>query len=150
MHALGGTLVMMRRFDAESALRAVERYRVTHTQMVPTLFVRMLKLPEQTRRQYDVSCLEVVIHAAAPCPVEVKQAMIDWLGPIVHEYYASTGANGATCIDSEAWLAHPGSVGRALLGTLRICGEHGAELGPGEVGTVTSAAARRSRSSPAG
>jgi long-chain acyl-CoA synthetase len=136
VHALGGTLVMMRRFDAENALRAIERYRVTHTQMVPTMFVRMLKLPEHTRGRYDLSSLEVVIHAAAPCPVEVKQAMIDWLGPIVHEYYASTEANGATCIDSQAWLTHPGSVGPALLGTLRICGPDGTELGPGEVGTV--------------
>ena len=80
--------------------------------------------------------LRCVVHAAAPCPVEVKRRMIDWLGPIVQEYYASTEANGATMIDSETWLAHPGSVGKALLGTLHICGEDGAELGPGEVGTV--------------
>jgi long-chain acyl-CoA synthetase len=136
VHALGGTLVMMRRFDAENALRAIERYRVTHTQMVPTMFVRLLKLPPSTRQMYDVSSLEVVIHAAAPCPVEVKRQMIDWLGPIVHEYYASTEANGATFINSEDWLAHPGSVGPALLGTVRICGPGGELLGPGEVGTI--------------
>ncbi len=136
VHALGGTLVMMERFDAEGALRAIEEHRVTHTQMVPTMFVRLLKLDEQVRTSYDVGSLRCVVHAAAPCPVEVKRRMIDWLGPIVQEYYASTEANGATMIDSETWLAHPGSVGKALLGTLHICGEDGAELGPGEVGTV--------------
>ena len=136
VHALGGTLVMMERFDAEGALRAIEEHRVTHTQMVPTMFVRLLKLDEQVRTSYDVGSLRCVVHAAAPCPVEVKRRMIDWLGPIVQEYYASTEANGATMIDSETWLAHPGSVGKALLGTLHICGEDGRELGPGEVGTV--------------
>ncbi|MFC4784307.1 acyl-CoA synthetase [Nocardioides sp. MAHUQ-72] len=136
VHALGGTLVMMERFDAEAALRAIEEHRVTHTQMVPTMFVRLLKLPEQVRTSYDVGSLRCVVHAAAPCPVEVKRRMIGWLGPIVQEYYASTEANGATMIDSETWLAHPGSVGKALLGVLHVCGEDGAELGPGEVGTI--------------
>jgi long-chain acyl-CoA synthetase len=136
VHALGGTLVMMEKFDAEGALRAIQQHRVTHTQMVPTMFVRLLKLDERVRASYDVSSLRCVVHAAAPCPVEVKRRMIDWLGPIVQEYYASTEANGATMIDSETWLAHPGSVGTALLGVLHICGEDGAELGPGEVGTV--------------
>src|SRR6478735_2410303 len=136
VHALGGTLVMMERFDAEGALQAIERYRVTATQMVPTMFVRLLKLPAEVRTSYDVSSLRTVIHAAAPCPVEVKRAMIEWLGPIIHEYYASTEANGATFIDSEAWLRKPGSVGTALMGTIRICGDDGALLAPGEVGTV--------------
>jgi long-chain acyl-CoA synthetase len=136
IHALGGTLVMMERFEAEGAHRAIERYRVTATQMVPTMFVRLLKLPEDVRRSYDVSSLRVVIHAAAPCPVQVKREMIDWLGPIVHEYYASTEANGVTVIDARSWLEKPGSVGRALLGVIRICGEDGAELGPGEIGTI--------------
>ncbi|MBA2956038.1 AMP-binding protein [Nocardioides sp. MAH-18] len=136
VHALGGTLVMMERFDAEDALRAIERYRITTTQMVPTMFVRMLKLPPEVRSAYDVSSLRTVIHAAAPCPVDVKRAMIEWFGPIIHEYYASTEANGATFIDSEAWLRKPGSVGTALMGTIRICGDDGAVLGPGEVGTV--------------
>ena len=136
VHALGGTLVLMERFDAEGALRAIEEHRVTHTQMVPTMFVRLLKLDEQVRTSYDVGSLRCVVHAAAPCPVEVKRRMIDWLGPIVQEYYASTEANGATMIDSETWLAHPGSVGKALLGMVHICGEDGRELGPGEVGTV--------------
>jgi long-chain acyl-CoA synthetase len=136
IHTLGGTLVMMEKFDAEGALRAIERHRVTHTQMVPTMFVRMLKLPDDVRASYDVSSLRVVVHAAAPCPVDVKRRMIEWLGPIVHEYYASTESNGATFIDSEAWLRKPGSVGTALMGIIRICGDDGGLLGPGEVGTV--------------
>ncbi|WP_395659299.1 acyl-CoA synthetase [Nocardioides sp.] len=136
IHALGGTLVMMEHFDAEAALRAIQEHRVTHTQMVPTMFVRMLKLPDEVRTSYDVGSLRAVVHAAAPCPVEVKRQMIEWLGPIVHEYYASTEANGATFIDSATWLAHPGSVGTALMGVLHICGEDGTELGPGEVGSV--------------
>lgn len=100
------------------------------------MFVRMLKLPEEARRRHDLSSLRVVVHAAAPCPVAVKRQMIDWLGPIVEEYYASTEANGGTKISSEEWLAHPGSVGRPLIGVPRICGDDGEELGPGEVGTV--------------
>src|SRR6478672_2296638 len=136
VHALGGTLVVMERFDAEAALRAIEEHRVTHAQMVPTMFVRLLRLPDEVRASYDVSSLRVVIHAAAPCPVEVKRRIIDWFGPIVQEYYASTEANGATMIDSASWLEHPGSVGRPLLGVLHICGEDGRELGPGEVGAV--------------
>ncbi|MBS4753513.1 acyl-CoA synthetase [Nocardioides sp. zg-ZUI104] len=136
IHAVGGTLVMMEHFDAEAALAAIEEHRVTHTQMVPTMFVRLLKLPAEVREKYDVSSLGCVVHAAAPCPVDVKRKMIDWLGPVLHEYYASTEANGATAIDAETWLAHPGSVGRPLLGVLHIVDEEGAELGPGEVGTI--------------
>ncbi len=136
VHALGGTLVMMERFDAEGALRAIQDFGVTHAQMVPTMFVRLLKLPDEVRASHDLSSLRVLIHAAAPCPVEVKRRMIEWVGPIVEEYFASTEANGATMIDSERWLAHPGSVGTALLGVLHICGEDGRELGPGEVGSI--------------
>ena len=136
IQALGGTVVMMEKFDAEDFLAAVEKYRVTDTQVVPTMFVRMLKLPDEVRRRYDLSSLRMVVHAAAPCPVEVKQQVMRWLGPIVHEYYASTEANGATYVGPEDWLAHPGTVGRALLGTPRICGPGGEVLGPGEVGTV--------------
>ncbi|MEQ6899795.1 acyl-CoA synthetase [Nocardioides sp. YIM 152588] len=136
VHALGGTLVMMEKFDAEGFLAAVERFGVTHTQCVPTMFVRMLKLPEEVRGGYDLSSLRYVIHAAAPCPVEVKQRMIDWFGPIIYEYYASTEANGATMIDSQQWLAHPGSVGVPLLGVPHICAEDGTELARGEVGTI--------------
>ena len=136
IHALGGTLVMMERFDAEGALRAIERHRVTHTQMVPTMFVRMLKLPDDVRASYDVGSLRTVVHAAAPCPVDVKRRMIEWFGPIIHEYYASTESNGATFIDSQSWLERPGSVGTALMGVIRICGDDDSLLGPGEVGTV--------------
>ncbi|MEV1294830.1 acyl-CoA synthetase [Pseudonocardia sp. NPDC049635] len=136
VQALGGTVVVMERFDPEQALALVERYSVTHSQWVPTMFVRMLKLPEQVRSAYDLSSLKVAIHAAAPCPVEVKQAMIDWWGPVLHEYYAATEAIGITFIDSAQWLERPGSVGRAGLGTIRICDDEGNELGPGEVGTV--------------
>ena len=136
VHALGGTLVMMERFDPEGALRAIQDFGVTHAQMVPTMFVRLLKLPDEVRAAYDLSTWRVLIHAAAPCPVEVKRRMIEWVGPILEEYFASTEANGATMIDSERWLAHPGSVGTALLGVLHICGEDGRELGPGEVGSI--------------
>ncbi|BDT98963.1 acyl-CoA synthetase [Nocardia sputorum] len=136
VHALGGTLVIMEKFDAEQALAAIQRYRVTHSQWVPTMFVRMLKLDAAVRARYDVSSLRVAVHAAAPCPVDVKRAMIDWWGPILHEYYASTEANGATFIDSEQWLRKPGSVGTAGLGTIRVCGDDGAELRPGEIGTI--------------
>ncbi|MFD4405391.1 acyl-CoA synthetase [Nocardia sp. NPDC058499] len=136
VHALGGTLVVLERFDAEEALAAIERYRVTHSQWVPTMFVRMLKLDEAVRARYDVSSLRVAVHAAAPCPVEVKQKMIDWWGPVLHEYYASTEGNGATFIDSEQWLRKPGSVGPAGLGAVRICGDDGAELPAGEIGTI--------------
>ncbi|WP_139978066.1 acyl-CoA synthetase [Nocardioides litoris] len=136
IHALGGTLVMMEKFEPEAFLPAVQEHRVTHTQMVPTMFVRLLKLDDEVRLSYDVSSLRYVVHAAAPCPVEVKHRMIDWLGPIVHEYYASTEANGGTMIDSEQWLQHPGSVGVPLIGRPRIVGDDGRELPTGEVGTL--------------
>ena len=111
IQALGGTVVLMQRFEPEAFLRAVQEYSVTDTQCVPTMFVRMLKLPDEVRASYDTSSLKTVVHAAAPCPVEVKQQMMEWLGPIVHEYYASTEANGATYVGPEDWLAHPGTVG---------------------------------------
>ena len=135
-HTTGGTVVMMERFDAEAALAAIERYRVTHSQWVPTMFVRMLKLDSPVRDRYDLSSLRVAIHAAAPCPVDVKRAMIDWWGPVLQEYYSSTEGNGMTVIDSEQWLRKPGSVGRAGLGVIRICDLLGTELPAGEVGTV--------------
>jgi fatty-acyl-CoA synthase len=118
--ATGGTVVAMARFDAERALALIEEHRVTHSQWVPTMFVRMLKLPEDVRSRYDVSSLRVAIHAAAPCPVEVKRRMIDWWGPVLYEYYAATEAIGLTWIGPEDWLAHPGSVGRAALGILHV------------------------------
>lgn len=135
-HALGGTVVIMERFDAEAALRAIEEHRVTHSQWVPTMFVRMLKLPEDVRHGHDLSSHRVAVHAAAPCPVDVKHAMIDWWGEILYEYYGSTEGIGMTFIDSRQWLSKPGSVGPAVLGALRICDDEGAELPSGQVGTV--------------
>jgi acyl-CoA synthetase (AMP-forming)/AMP-acid ligase II len=133
---LGATLVIMERFDAEGFLQLVERERVSHVQVVPTMFIRLLKLDEAVRASYDVSSLRGVIHAAAPCPIDVKRRMIAWLGPIVDEYYAATEGNGLTYIRSEEWLDHPGSVGRPLLGTLHICDEEGNDLEPGQPGLV--------------
>ncbi|UGQ13630.1 acyl-CoA synthetase [Yinghuangia sp. ASG 101] len=136
VHRTGGTAVVMERFDAEAALAAIERHRVTHTQWVPTMFVRALKLPPEARTRYDLSSLRVAIHGAAPCPADVKRAMIDWWGPILLEYYSSTEANGTTLIDSAQWLAKPGSVGRPLLGVVRVCGDDGIELPTGATGTI--------------
>ena len=118
---LGGTVVCMEKFDPELALQLIERHRVTASQWVPTHFVRLLKLDEAVRHRYDLSSLRCAIHAAAPCPVPVKQAMIAWWGPILREYYAGTEGNGFTFISSEEWLQRPGSVGRALLGVIHIC-----------------------------
>ena len=136
VQALGGTVVVMDRFDAEKALGYIEHYRVTYTQWVPTMFVRMLNLPEVVRTAYDVSSLQVAIHAAAPCPVEVKRQMIEWWGPILSEYYSSTELNGMTLVDTEEWLREPGTVGRAILGVPHICGEKGEELSAGQIGTI--------------
>ncbi|QGN54217.1 acyl-CoA synthetase [Novosphingobium sp. Gsoil 351] len=135
-HRLGSTVVQMPKFEPEAALAAIERYGATITQMVPTMFVRMLKLPEQLRGRYDLSSLRTVIHAAAPCPVPVKRQMIEWLGPIIHEYYGGSEGNGSTAISSEEWLEKPGSVGRANWGTLHICNDDGDELSAGEQGIV--------------
>ena len=136
VQSFGGSVVMMEKFDAEAALALIERYRVTHSQWVPTMFVRMLKLPEAVRARHDLSSHQVAIHAAAPCPVEVKRQMIGWWGPILYEYYAGTEASGSTFIDSHDWLAHPGSVGRAALGVLHVCDDEGNELPTGEAGLV--------------
>ncbi|HJP73645.1 MAG TPA: acyl-CoA synthetase [Pseudonocardiaceae bacterium] len=136
VQALGGTVVLMPRFDAEAALAAIERYQVTHSQWVPTMFVRMLKLDEATRTKYDLSSHRVAIHAAAPCPIEVKRRMIEWWGPILFEYYACTERNGVTAIGSAEWLEKPGSVGRAATGIVHICAEDGSEVPVGEVGVV--------------
>lgn len=132
----GITTVVMEKFDAEGALDAIAKHRVTHGQFVPVMFTRMLKLPEDVRLSYDVSSLERVMHAAAPCPVEIKKQMIDWWGPIIDEYYASSEAHGSTLITAEEWLTHPGSVGRPLAGVLHIVGEDGTELPPGEAGEI--------------
>ncbi len=136
VHELGGTVVVMPRFDAAAALEAIDTYAVTHSQWVPTMFVRMLKLPESVRESFDGSTHRVAVHAAAPCPVDVKRAMIGWWGPILQEYYAATEAIGITMIDSATWLEQPGSVGRSALGTIHVCGDDGVEVAAGEVGTI--------------
>lgn len=133
---LGGTVIVMDRFDAETALALIERYRVTHATWVPTHFVRLLKLPENIRTGYDHGSLKAVIHAAAPCPVPVKQAMIDWWGPIVHEYYSGTECCGITALSASEWLERPGSVGRAVLGTVKIVDDQGQEAPAGMTGDV--------------
>ncbi len=133
---LGGTVVVMEKFEAEDALRLIERHRITHSQWVPTMFVKMLKLPEDVRTSFDVSSLSVAIHAAAPCPVEIKQQMLDWWGPVIYEYYAGTEGNGFCAISPEEWLERPGSVGKALLGEIHILDEDGTEQPPGEPGTI--------------
>jgi len=133
---LGGTVVQMERFDAEQFLALIEEHRITMAQVVPTHFVRMLKLPETTRRRYDLSSLEVVVHAAAPCPVDIKRQVIDWLGPIVHEYYSGSEGVGFCAIGPQEWLDHPGSVGRSLLGAVHIVDQDGYELPVGDQGQV--------------
>ena len=132
----GGTVVAMDRFDAEDALRLIERYRVTHSQWVPTMFIRLLKLPEEVRARYDLSSQRHAVHAAAPCPVEVKRQMIAWWGPVIDEYYSSTEAVAFTTITSEEWLAHPGSVGRNRGKPLHVCDDEGNELPIGEPGQI--------------
>ncbi|GAB3392592.1 acyl-CoA synthetase [Amycolatopsis echigonensis] len=136
VQALGGTVVVMEKFDAQAALAAIEKYRVTHSQWVPTMFVRLLKLPFEVCRRYDLSSMKIAVHAAAPCPPEAKQQMLEWWGPILHEYYSSTEVAGMTWISPDEWAAHPGSVGRPILGILRICDEEGHEVPTGTVGTV--------------
>lgn len=133
---LGGTVVVMPKFEPEAALAAIERYKVTTTQMVPTMFVRILKLPREVRDRFELSSLEMVVHAAAPCPVEIKHAMLQWLGPIIHEYYGGSEGNGSTRITPEEWLRKPGSVGKASWGVVHICDDEGRELPAGEQGVV--------------
>ncbi|QYI99879.1 acyl-CoA synthetase [Thalassovita mediterranea] len=132
----GATLVIMEKFDPEKYLQLVEKYKVTHTQLVPTMFVKMLKLPKDVREKYDVSSLRSAIHAAAPCPVPVKEQMIEWWGPVIEEYYAGSEGNGMTWINSEDWLKHKGSVGKPVHGELHVCDEEGNELPVGEAGTI--------------
>jgi long-chain acyl-CoA synthetase len=132
----GGTSIVMEHFDAEEALALIEQHRVTHSQWVPTMFVRMLKLPPEVRGRYEHGSLKVAIHAAAPCPVQVKQEMIRWWGPVLYEYYAGTEGNGYVACNSPEWLAHPGTVGRALVGEIRILDDGGGPLPAGEAGTI--------------
>jgi long-chain acyl-CoA synthetase len=136
VHKIGGTTVIMEKFDPEAYLALVERYRITDSQLVPTMFVRMLKLPAEARAKYDVSSLKMAIHAAAPCPVPVKEQMLAWWGPVIYEYYAGTEGNGFCTIAPQEWLEKKGSVGKAVLGTLRICDEAGEALGPRQEGIV--------------
>jgi long-chain acyl-CoA synthetase len=133
---MGCTAIVMEHFDPERWLALVERYRVTHCQMVPVMFNRLLRLPDDVRDRYDVSSLEYIIHAAAPCPVHVKHAMIDWLGPIINEYYGATEANGFTFCNTAEWLAHPGTVGRPVLGELLILDDAGNQCPTGVDGTI--------------
>jgi long-chain acyl-CoA synthetase len=133
---IGGTVVLMERFDALHLLQLIERYRVTHLQVVPTMFVRLLKLSEYDRSAYDLSSLQQVVHAAAPCPVDVKQQMLDWWGPIIREYYAGSEGTGFCTISSEEWLTHRGSVGKNVMGSIHVLDEEGTELRDGEIGTI--------------
>lgn len=133
---LGGTLMVMEKFEPEAALAAIEKYRITDSQWVPTHFVRFLKLDPDVRARYDLSSHKRALHAAAPCPVPIKRAMIDWWGPIVNEYYAGSEGIGMTMIHSPDWLTHPGSVGRAIYGTLHVCGPDGEEVAPGTDGLI--------------
>ena len=134
---LGVNVVIEPRFDAEGLLALIERERITHLNMVPIMFNRLLRLPDKIKHRYDLSSLEFVTHAAAPCPPPVKRAMIEWWGPVIWEYYGSTEMGNVTCLSSEEWLAHPGSVGKVMPGiTLRVVDEAGNDVAPGEVGEV--------------
>jgi len=133
---IGGTAIIMESFDPERYLALVESWGVTHSQLVPTMFSRMLKLPSEVRHRYDLSSLEIAIHAAAPCPVQVKDEMIRWWGPIIQEYYGATEGLGFTACDSAEWLAHKGSVGKVLLGDLHILDDNMKECPTGTAGTV--------------
>ncbi len=133
---IGATVIIMERFDPVEYLRLIERYQVTHSQLVPTMFSRMLKLPDEQRTAFDLSSLEVAVHAAAPCPVQVKERMIGWWGPIIHEYYGATEGLGFTACDSEEWLAHRGTVGKVMLGDLHILDDDMNPLPMGVPGTI--------------
>ncbi|GAA3215700.1 acyl-CoA synthetase [Actinocorallia longicatena] len=132
----GATVVVFEKFDAEQVLTAIQEHRVTHSQWVPTMFIRLLKLPAEVRASYDVSSMLHAVHAAAPCPVPVKKQMIEWWGPILHEYYAGTEGNCFVYTDSASWLANEGTVGRPILGEIHVLGPDGEELPTGEVGTL--------------
>ena len=133
---MGATAVIMLKFEAEQALQLIEAYRVTHSQWVPTMFIRMLELPQATRDKYDLSSMKAAVHAAAPCPVHIKQAMLDWWGDVIHEYYAGSETVGTTWISPEEWRLHPGSVGKPIVGKVHIVGEEGEELGSNQIGKV--------------
>jgi long-chain acyl-CoA synthetase len=140
-HRLGGTVVVMESFDPQRCLELIETHRVTHAQFVPTMFVRMLKLPESERARYDMSSLRSVVHASAPCPIPVKRKMLEWWGPIIDEYYSGTEDVGTSVITAAEWLEHPGSVGRPMQ-ECHIVGEDGEELPDGEIGSIYFAGGR--------
>ncbi|MDT5130797.1 MAG: long-chain acyl-CoA synthetase, partial [Mycobacterium sp.] len=135
VHRVGAASILMRKFDAEAVLRLVETNRVTHAQFVPTMFVRMLKLPTAVRQRYDLSSLQCVIHAAAPCPVEVKHRMMEWFGPLIHEYYGGTEGFAGTVIGPQEWLAHACSVGKPF-SPVHVVSDNGAELPAGDSGEL--------------
>lgn len=136
IHTIGATTIVMENFDAEEFLQLTQKYKVTQTQVVPTMFIRMLKLDSNVRSQYDCSTITHAVHAAAPCPIETKRKMIEWWGPVIHEYYAGTEGNGFVYCNSEQWLAHPGTVGTAIQGIVHICDDEGKEVANGESGTI--------------
>jgi long-chain acyl-CoA synthetase len=136
MQSIGATAVVMNKFEPEEFLKAIERYKITDVMVVPTMFIRLLALPVEVRNRYDLTSLKRVIHAAAPCPMPAKQAMIKWLGPIIEEFYAGSEGIGFVKINSAEWLAHVGSVGRAVIGTIHICDDDGNELPIGATGTI--------------
>ena len=133
---IGGTVIIMDHFDPVEYLSLIDRYQITHTQVVPTMFVRLLKLDRAIRERFDMSSLICAIHASAPCPKEVKYEMIDWWGPVLYEYYAGTESNGFVACNSKEWLEHPGTVGKSLLGAIHVCNDDGEELGVGQDGTI--------------
>ncbi len=138
-HGLGANIFVAAKFDPEQMLANVERYRITHLLAVPTMFVRLLKLPEAVRRKYDLSSLKFVMHGAAPCPVHIKRAMIDWWGPVISEHYGGTETGAVTYLDSEQWLAHPGSVGKPLETVrLMVLGEDGEPIETGGTGEIVA------------
>jgi fatty-acyl-CoA synthase len=141
VHRLGGTVVVMERFDPQQCLRLIEQHRISHTQLVPTMFVRLLHVPKDERERYDVSSLRMVVHSAAPCPVSIKRQMLEWWGPIIHEYYSGTEDIGGTFITPQEWLDHPGSVGRPMQ-ECHIVGDDGTELPAGQAGVVYFAGGR--------
>lgn len=134
--SVGGTVVITDKFDPESCLHLIEKYSITHSQWVPTMFVRLLRLPEEIKKRYCLDSLKAAIHGAGPCSIETKRAMIDWWGPIIFEYYGSSEGNGVTSLSSAEWLRHPGSVGKSMLGALHICDDDGREVACGEEGLV--------------
>ena len=136
VQALGGTVVLMEKFDPAKALAAIERYKVTQSQWVPTHFVRLLKLPAQQRDAFDLSSHRLAVHAAAPCPVEIKRAMLDWWGPIIHEYYSSSEGVGFTTVGPAEWQSKPGTVGKPVHGIVHVLDEDGRELPAGEDGVI--------------